>query len=258
MTAASCPRCGRELVDAGCLFCGPLSELQRTPAAAASEAAPGWAGYDRELGAKKKAERAAEALDASRRRERVSRLPALLGTVLSLAFVGVVAWLWTTGRLERTAPLGPPLAGPLPARLSAPPSSSRPELGLLARALDEVAAEAEDRLAGQVESDLGTLDRLQNRLDSLKRTAHALEPSLSREEQRVLLGLQHARRETATFVSSFRGQAPDVAGGRVRAAREQITRALALLRGADVPDLVQAYVEKASAAAKLQEELERP
>jgi len=266
-TPETCPKCGGELIDGTCLFDGPLTEILATMnrrAAPPENVAPsiehppqkvhqGWTGHDRDLGAKKRAERAAEADAVEERSKLPGRLLAAFGTVLSLALIGGVAFLWNSGALETEKPSGTFGGASLPRALPKAASPARADLALLARALDEVALEAENRLVGDPDAPRDVIERFLSRLDGLHGTQRALEPQLTREESRILMALAQAERDMTAWLKSLLGPAPELAGTRLQNARENVGRALVLLRGGSLDDAVKVYAEKAAAAKALME-----
>jgi hypothetical protein len=224
--------------------------------------AAGWKGFDRDLGAKKREERAQRKLRRSA--EGTSFSVAGLGSlVVAVAVAGGAWWLWSSGKLSTkfSGPVIPdlPTVGGLPSQLKKEASDSRKDLALLGRSLLEFASDAQHKFGGDdLESDVSQadVDRYRDRLRWEKETARKLEPQLTREERRVLMAFEHAIKMLDGYLTLRAHNELDVDDARIRAVKEQIERALAVARGEKVENVIVVFSKKISESAKRQKEMQ--
>jgi hypothetical protein len=243
-----------------CAFCAPLS-VSGTPAV---NLHPGWTGFDRDLGARRREEEALRAHAEQRQRDDAVRSPGSAGSVIAiLVALGVSGWLWQSGALSRVPALfgtgarfDLPSIGGLPTELSKPPSAARQDLAFLGRNLVEFESDAEHKFTNCEDVTNAVVERYRDRLHVLKADSRALEPRLTREETRVLFAFEHAESMLDSYLVSFEGNAPDTDGAQARAALEQIQRALTVARGGHVENLMMVYERRNAESRQLQRELQ--
>jgi hypothetical protein len=238
--------------DGVCMFCGPDIPLSAKPEQRA--VAAGWKGFDRDLGANKREERARAAAEARKREEPRPERSWIGWTVAFVISLGVAGGLWQSGILAKPAQNMAPRAGE---ELKSAPSAARPDLLLYAHQLQELAVDCDHKLVGKDDPAPGDVDRLQDQLGRLHDVGRTLEPQLTRDETRILSQLQQGELHLKRFLKSFKGPAPDLLGVETQAATAQFNSALTVARGDSAVASANEYVKKASSAEEMQKVLDQ-
>lgn len=166
-----------------------------------------------------------ERLDAIEAQEEETRSSTWrpLKLVIALVAAGLFAWWWFVIRPA-------PPESQLPLMLVKPPSSGRDELAILCREMAELDADLEANARRGWERLDQQLPKLEQRLGTLHATGRALEPTLSREEQQVLIAVQWGAKLVKEQLASAR-QGQGVNPGRLATARVRFEQARDLLAG---------------------------